>query len=146
MTSTLHVLHDPPLDGPTNMARDEHLLYADKAWPAILRLYAWNPPTISLGYFQRYERLADLPDEIRNLSVVRRITGGGAIFMEPGLLGWELAFSRKTLGVSSLPELTREICEAAAEGISRLGVAARPGKPVSSPADSSRVIRQHQRP
>jgi lipoate-protein ligase A len=56
------------------------------------------------------------------IGVVRRITGGGAIFMEPGLLGWELVFDRKTLGIRSLPELTREICEAAAQGISRLGV------------------------
>lgn len=45
--------------------------------------------------------------------------------MEPGLLGWELAFHRRTLGVKSLPQLTQEICEAAAEGISRLGVEAR---------------------
>ena len=45
--------------------------------------------------------------------------------MEPGLLGWELAFNRKTLGVKSLPDLTREICEAAADGISLLGVNAR---------------------
>jgi lipoate-protein ligase A len=45
--------------------------------------------------------------------------------MEPGLLGWELALKRQTLGAKSLPELTREICEAAAEGISRTGVEAR---------------------
>jgi lipoate-protein ligase A len=57
--------------------------------------------------------------------VVRRITGGGAIFMEPGLLGWELAFDRKTLGVNALPDVARAICEAAAEGISSLGVEAR---------------------
>jgi lipoate-protein ligase A len=42
--------------------------------------------------------------------------------MEPGMLGWELAFHRQTLGVKTLPDLTREICEAAANGISRLGV------------------------
>jgi lipoate-protein ligase A len=45
--------------------------------------------------------------------------------MEPGLLGWELAFHRRTLGVKSLPELTQAICEAAADGISSLGVEAR---------------------
>lgn len=75
----LHVFRDPPLDGPTNMARDEHLLYADDLKPAVLRLYAWSPPTISLGYFQRFERLAELPENLRRLAIVRRSTGGGAI-------------------------------------------------------------------
>jgi lipoate-protein ligase A len=45
--------------------------------------------------------------------------------MEPGLLGWELAIDRRTLGVNALPEVTRHICEAAAQGISSLGVDAR---------------------
>lgn len=70
---------DPPLDGPANMARDEHLLHADDISPGALRIYAWNPPTLSLGYFQRFEDLAALPAEVRQLAVVRRLTGGGAI-------------------------------------------------------------------
>lgn len=75
----LHVLHDPPLDGPTNMARDEHLLHAAELRPAVLRLYCWQPATLSLGYFQRYADVERLPEEVRGLPVVRRITGGGAI-------------------------------------------------------------------
>ena len=79
MTRILHVLRDPPLDGPTNMARDEHLLHSDELRPAALRIYAWNPPTLSLGYFQCYEEIARLPPDVRDLAVVRRPTGGGAI-------------------------------------------------------------------
>lgn len=79
MTPLLHVLRDPPLDGPTNMARDEHLLYSESHRPAALRLYAWDPPTLSLGYFQRYAQIAELPAEVMRLAVVRRSTGGGAI-------------------------------------------------------------------
>jgi len=79
MLRALHVFRDPPLDGPTNMARDEHLLYAEDRRPAAIRLYAWSPPTISLGCFQRYARIAELPAELRRLPVVRRPTGGGAI-------------------------------------------------------------------
>lgn len=75
----LHVLRDPPLDGPDNMARDEHLLYSSSLLPAALRLYSWAPPTISLGCFQRYEDLTRLPTALRDLPVVRRCTGGGAI-------------------------------------------------------------------
>lgn len=76
---SLHFFRDSPLDGPTNMARDEHLLYAERWRPAALRIYAWNPPTLSLGCFQRFAQIADLPDELRRLPVVRRQTGGGAI-------------------------------------------------------------------
>ncbi len=75
----LRVFHDSALDGPTNMARDEHLLYGESVRPAALRLYAWDPPTISLGYFQPFAEIARLPAELRELPVVRRITGGGAI-------------------------------------------------------------------
>lgn len=75
----LFVFRDGPQDGPTNMARDEHLLHEEAVRPAALRLYAWSPPTLSLGYFQRYADVARLPAEVRGLAVVRRPTGGGAI-------------------------------------------------------------------
>ncbi len=79
LAANLHVYQDPALDGPTNMARDEHLLHSTGARPAAIRTYAWDPPTISLGYFQRAAQLAELPDPLRSLAVVRRLTGGGAI-------------------------------------------------------------------
>ncbi len=75
----LLVFRDPPLDGATNMARDEHLLSAELAPPAALRIYGWNPPTLSLGCFQRFDDVAALPPPLRGLAVVRRQTGGGAI-------------------------------------------------------------------
>lgn len=78
-TSALHIFHDPPLDGPENMARDEHLLHSRSLRPAVVRLYAWSPPTISLGCFQRYDEMARLPASLRELPAVRRCTGGGAI-------------------------------------------------------------------
>lgn len=47
--------------------------------PPTLRLYRWDPPTISLGYFQPYADYASLPSPAGDLPVVRRLTGGGAI-------------------------------------------------------------------
>ena len=115
------------LEGRLNIAIGQAIIEARQAGrvPDTLRFLRF-PPTALVGRHQALGQEIDL-DYCREhgIGVVRRITGGGAIFMEPGLLGWELAIDRKTLGVSSLPELTREICEAAAEGISRLGVAAR---------------------
>ena len=58
-----------------NMGLDEALL-ASAGAPTTLRLYTWSPDTLSLGYFQRY---ADVRGTDTAGSVVRRITGGGAI-------------------------------------------------------------------
>ncbi len=75
----LRLFVDPPQDGPTNMAVDGCLLAeAGAGGLPTLRLYRWEPATLSLGYFQR---LADPARgaELAELPVVRRITGGGAI-------------------------------------------------------------------
>ena len=61
------------------MARDEHLLYTEQFRPAAIRIYGWTPPTLSLGCFQKFERIAELPPDVQKLAVVRRPTGGGAI-------------------------------------------------------------------
>jgi len=125
--SALRVIDTGVLEGRLNIAIGQAIVEARQAGhvPDTLRFLRF-PPTALVGRHQALAQEIDL-DYCREhgIGVVRRITGGGAIFMEPGLLGWELAFDRKTLGVSTLPELTREICEAAAQGISRLGVAAR---------------------
>jgi lipoate-protein ligase A len=61
------------------MAVDEALLEAAVAGgDATLRLYQWNQPTLSLGYFQHYN---DRNQHIasRECAIVRRQSGGGAI-------------------------------------------------------------------
>ncbi|UCC31001.1 MAG: hypothetical protein JSU86_01735 [Phycisphaerales bacterium] len=77
----IRVLQDPPLDGPSNMARDEALMLrvGRSESPPTLRLYQWDAPTISLGYFQRYADYESLAPPAGQLAVVRRLTGGGAI-------------------------------------------------------------------
>jgi lipoate-protein ligase A len=80
-SKTIRELQDPPLDGPTNMARDEALMIrvGEAESPPTLRLYQWNAPTISLGYFQPYAEYESLPPPAGELAIVRRLTGGGAI-------------------------------------------------------------------
>jgi lipoate-protein ligase A len=124
---TFRVLDTGVLEGRLNIAIGQAIVEARQAGavPDTLRFLRF-PPTALVGRHQALGQEVDLAYcREHGIGVVRRITGGGAIFMEPGLLGWELAFDRKTLGVSSLPELTRAICEAAAQGISSLGVNAR---------------------
>ncbi len=84
---TLRVIHDPPQDGPCNMASDEVLLdrVGQGISPPTLRFYQWDPPTISLGYFQKYADYEQLPPPAGELAVVRRLTGGGAILHDQEL-------------------------------------------------------------
>jgi lipoate-protein ligase A len=61
----------------------------------------------------------------QDIDIGRRITGGGSLYLDEGQMGWELVFHRGTLGITSLGELTQAICEAAALGLSKLGIDAR---------------------
>jgi len=75
----LRVIRDPPAAGIWNMAVDEMMLETVAAGgQPIVRFYAWDEPTLSLGYFQA---LADrqMHPASSQCPVVRRSTGGGAI-------------------------------------------------------------------
>ncbi|HET6424868.1 MAG TPA: hypothetical protein VFG20_14355 [Planctomycetaceae bacterium] len=73
------IVEPAPLAGVQNMARDEVLLEAavQGAGP-VVRVYQWERPTLSLGYFQEREPWMDAPPWSET-AMVRRLTGGGAI-------------------------------------------------------------------
>ena len=76
---TLHVWWDEPADGPCNMAADE--LLAAEAFDRgtiCMRIYGWQPVTVSLGGFQRGVE-ARAEQSIAGVAIVRRPSGGGAI-------------------------------------------------------------------
>ncbi len=63
------------------MAVDEHLLAKHcLSGTPLLRLYGWTPPAITIGRYQGTERIDLDACRERGVEVVRRITGGGAIF------------------------------------------------------------------
>ena len=71
------------------MGRDEALLrMATGDSRPILRTYAWCEPTISLGYFQNVNEIEPLRKQLREMPLVRRSTGGGAILHD-----FELTYS-----------------------------------------------------
>lgn len=53
------------------------------------------------------------------IGLARRITGGGAIYFDPGILGWELVLSRKRLAMPGLADYAEQICAAVAGGLAR---------------------------
>jgi lipoate-protein ligase A len=74
------VLLDPPLDGARNMARDHALAAGLGADEAVLRIYRWDPPTISLGRNEPARGRYDLALAARGgFAFVRRPSGGRAV-------------------------------------------------------------------
>lgn len=114
-------------DGRRQIAFDQALIDSHKAGtiPDTIRFLRF-PRTVLIGRHQALSREIKL-DHCRanGIGVVRRITGGGPLYFDEGQLGWELVFHRSTLGITALGDLSREVCEAAALGLSKLGVAAR---------------------
>jgi lipoate-protein ligase A len=78
---TWRLLKTPPAHGDWNMAVDEAILEAvgrSESLPT-LRLYAWDPACLSLGYAQPFTDV-DIPRlRARGWEVVRRPTGGRAV-------------------------------------------------------------------
>ncbi len=126
MTTEFRVIDTGLRDGRENIAFDQALIEAHKSGdiPDTIRFLRF-PPTALVGRHQALSREVRL-DYCREqgIGVGRRITGGGTIYFDEGQLGWELVFARKSLGITDLADLTRAICEAAAAGLSRLGITA----------------------
>ena len=79
--SEWRLIHTPPASGAWNMAVDEAILEAVGRHEALptLRLYAWVPPCLSLGFAQPVNDV-DREALLRNgWQMVRRPTGGRAI-------------------------------------------------------------------
>ncbi len=127
----IRTIVDPALPGPENMARDEALLVGveNGESPATIRYYQWDPPTISLGYFQEYAEYERLPLPAGGLPVVRRTTGGGAILHDRELtysIALPLQHSILGGGLNSLYEIAHDALIAALDeveaGAGRCGV------------------------
>lgn len=67
----------------TNMAIDEAVMQVmrKKKIPPTVRFYQWNPSALSLGFHQKIEKHVNLNEcKEQNVKIVRRPTGGGAVF------------------------------------------------------------------
>ena len=120
MSVPFRVIDSGVREGRLQIAFDEALIELHKAGrvPDTLRFLRF-PPTALVGRHQAVSHELRL-DHIRanGIGIVRRITGGGAIYLDPGQVGWELVLSRRRLPMPTLADYTRTICEAAAHGLS----------------------------
>lgn len=79
----IRFIKDTARNGFLNMAIDEFFfnkLENDETEECFIRIYRWNPPTLSLGYHQKYEMVAD-EEFLKSIGfgIVRRPTGGKAV-------------------------------------------------------------------
>ncbi len=109
-----------------NMALDEALSESTrlKISPPTLRLYQWDRPSLSIGYFQKISEINTDYCSKNDYPVVRRLTGGRAILHDS-----ELTYSLSSLHDtypfnSSLLDNYKTISSALISGLQLLGIRA----------------------
>jgi len=123
-SKSLRVVFDKEHNAYENMGIDEALLYLSPQ--PTLRLYFWNPPAVSIGYFQSMREEVDV-EKARKMGVdlVRRITGGGAVYHK-----YEITYSfvaPKEMFPGSILSSYRKICYPLVLTLRKLGLNAEIG-------------------
>jgi len=121
------LIHSLPADGAWNMAVDEAMLLAGVAGliPPTLRFYAWEPPTVSLGFFQPLDERIDLAQiAARGFGLVRRPSGGRAILHKDELTYSVVAAEGLIPDGRSVMGSYRTLSRGIEAGLQRLGVGA----------------------
>ncbi|MFC7621985.1 biotin/lipoate A/B protein ligase family protein [Microlunatus sp. GCM10028923] len=84
---TFDIIHGGAETPPMQMALDQVLAeaVADGTRAPTLRIWEWERPTVVIGSFQSLRNEVDTDAAVAyGVTVVRRISGGGAMFIEPG--------------------------------------------------------------
>lgn len=119
MTNLWRLIDDEEGSGAYNMAVDESILHCSPQLKLpTLRFYTWDPPALSLGYFQNIKEIDREACQAKGIDIVRRVTGGRAVlhrheltyslvmplFMLPGTLieTYECISSALARGLKSL--------------------------------------------
>lgn len=108
-----------------NMAVDEAIFITtkEKNLSPTLRFYRWRPSAVSIGYAQNVGEEVNLKERKRlKMDVVRRYTGGGAIFHDDELT---YSFISKTDGYQHFDDLLasyKQVCWGIIKGLSELGI------------------------
>ncbi|WP_214546998.1 lipoate--protein ligase family protein [Staphylococcus pseudintermedius] len=88
MTETWHFMNTGSHHSYYNMALDEALLnfVSRGEIDPVVRFYTWNPPTLSIGYFQRLSKEIDIEKvKEKGYGLVRRQTGGRGVLHDKEL-------------------------------------------------------------
>lgn len=118
MTTRLFVHHRTPPH--FNMGFDEWMLAEAAATPGLilLRLYTWEIGTITFGFNQRQQTALDFT-KLGSTPVIRRITGGRAVYHDISELTYAVAFNTAEPATDSLRGSTAQTSERIARMLSR---------------------------
>ncbi len=121
------IIPSRPFNAFMNMALDEAIVegVAEKTSPPTIRFYTWSPAAVSIGYFQGIRNEVNLEEcEKQGVDVVRRRTGGGAVYHDPdgeitySIIAPESCFAKGIL------DSYREICGCIVDALKALGISA----------------------
>ena len=108
-----------------NMGLDEAILDSVSQGNCLptLRFYGWIPPAVSLGYFQGLQEEIDIEAcKALGIDVVRRITGGGAVFHHHEVTYSIVIPLGHSLARSGIIDSYRILLAGIVEGLAELGI------------------------
>lgn len=138
--TTWRLLKTPPAPGAWNMAVDEAILEAVGRGevPATLRLFAWQPPCLSLGYAQPIADVDQTRLQERGWLLVRRPTGGRAILHTDELTYSVIGPSAEPRLAGSVLESYQRLSQALLAALQRLGLAAQSQEQAGQPPTAAK--------
>lgn len=123
------VIRGPSVNPVINVAMDETLVedVASGKRRPFMRIWEWNAPQIVIGSFQSYENEINAQGiAAHDITVSRRISGGGAMFMEPGnSITYSLVVPTSLVEGLSFEDAYPFLDEWVIEALAKVGVAAR---------------------
>ncbi len=112
-------------NGFMNMAIDEAIAIACEKGiaPPTLRLYTWNPPCISIGYFQDVNEAVDISEcKRQNIDIVRRLTGGSAVLHNKELTYSIISSSKNQIFPMNIKGSYKAIADCLLQGLKNMGI------------------------
>lgn len=120
------LIRTEPLPPCVHLALDEVLTRAvgDGRIKPTLRIWNWNSPAVVIGSFQSVRNEVDMEAAQRfDIPVVRRVSGGGAMFMEAGnVVTWSLYAPAELVAGMSFEDSYRYLDAWAVDALRELGV------------------------
>jgi len=120
-TGTWRFINSGAQDGAFNMAVDETLTRFCKSGQPILRIYSWQPYAMSIGHHQKLAEVDLDKCSSRGIEVVRRPTGGRAIFHAQEVTYAVIIPKESSFYLKSTLDIYNLISSALVNGLNRLG-------------------------
>lgn len=121
-------LIDPgPLPAWRQMALDSVMIRARdrNEIPDTLRFMEFSPHTVLVGYHQAVDLEVERARcQALNVEINRRVTGGGAIYMDSRQLGWEICVGQDSGRLTDSDQVYRQLSEVVVEALASFGIPA----------------------